>query len=103
MSDALALPGAQAGSQDEPETAYDERLLLAQRTDAEINEAVLKPMIRTGKGFWALVDNSTRRIRWTQKVHFSMIPLNRTVTSGLSCSANGSGNSGVNQLKVRAL
>ncbi len=36
-------------------TPYDERLLLAQRTDSEINQAVLQPMIQTGKGFWALV------------------------------------------------
>jgi len=31
------------------------RLLLAQRTDREINEAVLRPMFRTGPRFWALV------------------------------------------------
>jgi molybdopterin-containing oxidoreductase family membrane subunit len=31
------------------------RLLLAERTDEEINEAVLRPMFQTGKGFWALV------------------------------------------------
>jgi Ni/Fe-hydrogenase subunit HybB-like protein len=43
-------------SQESPQTpAYDERLLLAQRTDAEINQAVLQPMLRTGKGFWILV------------------------------------------------
>ena len=55
MSDALALPRAQAESPDEAQTAYDDRLLLAQRTDAEINQAVLTPMLRTGRGFWALV------------------------------------------------
>ena len=34
---------------------FDERLLLAERTDSEINQAVLQPMLQTGKGFWVLV------------------------------------------------
>lgn len=34
---------------------YSGRLLLAERTDAEINQAVLQPMFKTGKGFWVLV------------------------------------------------
>src|SRR5512137_444320 len=34
---------------------FGERLLLAQREDEEINQAVLQPMFRTGKRFWAMV------------------------------------------------
>lgn len=40
---------------DETPSTYDERLLLAERTDVEINQAVLQPMFRTGRGFWILV------------------------------------------------
>ena len=32
-----------------------------------------------------------RLMRWMQKVHFSITPRERTVTSGLSCSFSGSG------------
>jgi hypothetical protein len=39
---------------------YDERLLLAERTDAEINQAVLEPMTQTGKWFWVVVTSSVR-------------------------------------------
>ena len=35
---------------------------------------------------------SASRIRCTQKVHFSITPFPRTVTSGLSCQLSGSGN-----------
>ncbi len=31
------------------------RLLLAERTDEQINQAVLRPMFETGRGFWVLV------------------------------------------------
>lgn len=31
------------------------RLLLAERTDEQINQAVLRPMFQTGRGFWVLV------------------------------------------------
>ena len=31
------------------------------------------------------------RIRWMQKVHFSITPRARTVTSGLSCRLSGAG------------
>jgi Ni/Fe-hydrogenase subunit HybB-like protein len=34
---------------------FDERLLLAERKDWEINQAVLQPMFQTGPGFWILV------------------------------------------------
>jgi Ni/Fe-hydrogenase subunit HybB-like protein len=52
MSD-LAAPRP-VGADETPST-YDERLLLAERTDVEINQAVLQPMFRTGRGFWILV------------------------------------------------
>ena len=45
-------------------TFYDERLLLAKRTDSEINQAVLQPMIQTGKGFWALVTILSLIVAW---------------------------------------
>ena len=41
----------------------------------------------------------TRLIRCTQKVHFSMMPFVRTVTSGLSWLFIGSGHSGFQKLK----
>ncbi len=43
---------------------YDERLLLAQRTDSEINQAVLQPMMQTGKGFWVLVIILSLIVAW---------------------------------------
>jgi molybdopterin-containing oxidoreductase family membrane subunit len=45
-------------------TSYDERLLLAQRTDSEINQAVLQPMFQTGKGFWVLVTILSLIVAW---------------------------------------
>ena len=45
-------------------TTYDERLLLAQRTDLEINQAVLQPMMQTGKGFWVLVTILSLIVAW---------------------------------------
>ena len=45
-------------------TPYDERLLLAQRTDSEINQAVLQPMLQTGKGFWVLVTGLSLIVAW---------------------------------------
>jgi len=45
-------------------TPYDERLLLAQRTDAEINQAVLQPMMQTGMGFWVLVGFLSLVVVW---------------------------------------
>lgn len=41
-------------SPDSDVVMYDERLLLATRTDEEINQAVLQPMFRTSRGFWVL-------------------------------------------------
>ncbi|MFQ5932948.1 MAG: NrfD/PsrC family molybdoenzyme membrane anchor subunit, partial [Nitrospiraceae bacterium] len=42
---------------EEPELSEEirGRLLLEERTDNEINEAVLRPMFQTGRGFWVLV------------------------------------------------
>ncbi len=34
---------------------FGERLLLEERKDSEINQAVLQPMFQTGRGFWVLV------------------------------------------------
>ncbi len=45
-------------------TPFDERLLLAERTDQEINQAVLRPMIQTGWGFWALVTVLGAIVAW---------------------------------------
>ena len=60
MSDtAAALPTGVETVQD-----FDERLLLADRTDREINQAVLEPMFRTGWRFWALVVVLVALIVW---------------------------------------
>lgn len=40
------------------------RLLLEQRSDSEINEAVLRPMLQTGKGFWITVAILLAIILW---------------------------------------
>ena len=64
MSDAAAVPLGRAESHEEIPAEYEERLLLARRTDAEINEAVLKPMFRAGPGFWALVAGLGAVILW---------------------------------------
>jgi molybdopterin-containing oxidoreductase family membrane subunit len=40
------------------------RLLLEQRSDEEINQAVLKPMFQTGKGFWILVAILVAIVAW---------------------------------------
>jgi molybdopterin-containing oxidoreductase family membrane subunit len=40
------------------------RLLLAERSDEEINEAVLRPMFQTGKAFWLLVIGLGAVIAW---------------------------------------
>jgi Ni/Fe-hydrogenase subunit HybB-like protein len=60
MSDTAAtLPSGDETVQD-----FDERLLLAERTDREINDAVLEPMFRTGWRFWALVALLVGLIIW---------------------------------------
>lgn len=46
------------------DSSYDERLLLAQRTDEEINQAVLQPMFQSGKGFWVLVTVLSMIVAW---------------------------------------
>jgi molybdopterin-containing oxidoreductase family membrane subunit len=40
------------------------RLLLEQRSDREINEAVLRPMFETGRGFWLLVGFLVAIVLW---------------------------------------
>ena len=45
----------QQESQASQPAEFDERLLLAEREDWEINQAVLQPMFQTGWGFWILV------------------------------------------------
>jgi molybdopterin-containing oxidoreductase family membrane subunit len=50
MSDTIDRPSA---AEIAPE--FEERLLLAEREDWEINQAVLQPMFRTGWKFWVLV------------------------------------------------
>ena len=59
--------GQQPREDDRPTTTageYDERLLLAERTDAEINQAVLLPMIQTGRGFWVVVAGLGGLVAW---------------------------------------
>jgi len=51
-------------SEPDRSTPFDERLLLAERTDQEINQAVLRPMIQTGWGFWALVTVLGAIVAW---------------------------------------
>src|SRR4029079_8081054 len=53
--------------------------------------------------FSSFAASFARRMRCTQNVHFSITPLSRTVTSGLSCQLSGSGNLYENQLKARTL
>src|SRR4030065_547324 len=43
---------------------FGERLLLAERTEAEINQAVLQPMIQTRRGFWILVTALGALVAW---------------------------------------
>src|SRR3990172_3942088 len=60
MSDALGkqLP------QENRQTDFDERLLLAEREDREINQAVLQPMIQTRRGYWILVTILGAVVAW---------------------------------------
>src|SRR4051812_6546433 len=65
-------------------------------------QAVLISPSFTGR-FSSLATSSARRIRWMQNVHFSMMPLVRRETSGFSCSFNGLGHDGLNQVKKRTV
>ncbi len=51
-----------AGQPEEEE--WEDRLLLEERTDREINEAVLRPMFETGPRFWLLVIVLTAIVLW---------------------------------------
>ena len=80
-----------------------ERLLLDPIPQEEMNQIMLKPMMKASGGYWLLVAILASIVaiclfgywfymmRWMQKVHFSITPRERTVTSGLSCSFSGSG------------
>lgn len=48
----------------EPPAELGERLLLEGRQDSEINQAVLQPMLQTGRGFWALVITLGALVAW---------------------------------------
>ncbi|MEW6217409.1 MAG: NrfD/PsrC family molybdoenzyme membrane anchor subunit [Candidatus Bipolaricaulota bacterium] len=48
----------------EPSVEFEERVLLAKCTDAEINQAVLQPMLRTTRGFWLLVGLLGAIVAW---------------------------------------
>jgi molybdopterin-containing oxidoreductase family membrane subunit len=50
--------------QENPPPEIGERLLLAERTDEEINQAVLQPMFRTGRGFWVIVTILGALVAW---------------------------------------
>ena len=43
---------------------FGERLLLEERKDSEINQAVLQPMLQTGRGFWVLVIMLGALVAW---------------------------------------
>lgn len=58
QGDGAPLDGEELGD------VYRERLLLAQRKDWEINEAVLKPMFQTGPRFWILVGVLGAIVAW---------------------------------------
>ena len=44
-----------SSSESEEQAQYEERLLLEESTDEQINQAVLNPMFETGPKFWILV------------------------------------------------
>jgi molybdopterin-containing oxidoreductase family membrane subunit len=48
----------------EKPSEFNERLLLAEREDSEINQAVLQPMFRTSKRFWILVGILGALVAW---------------------------------------
>jgi molybdopterin-containing oxidoreductase family membrane subunit len=51
-------------NEEDPQEEWEDRLLLEVRTDREINEAVLRPMFETGRGFWILVIVLTAIVLW---------------------------------------
>lgn len=63
MSEAITNQPQQEAHPDQM-SEYDERLLLAERKDWEINQAVLQPMFKTGPGFWALVAILSAIVIW---------------------------------------
>jgi molybdopterin-containing oxidoreductase family membrane subunit len=63
MSEAAAEQPMQGSSADQS-TQFDKPLLLAERKDWEINQAVLQPMFHTGRGFWVLVSILSAVVLW---------------------------------------
>lgn len=61
-----AIPQREPAEPQESQTQalFEERLLLEKRTDREINEAVLRPMIETGPRFWILVAVLVAVVLW---------------------------------------
>jgi Ni/Fe-hydrogenase subunit HybB-like protein len=57
-SEVLAYP------EDSSAAEFEDRLLLAERTSSEINQAVLQPMFRTGWKFWLLVGFLSVLVLW---------------------------------------
>jgi molybdopterin-containing oxidoreductase family membrane subunit len=57
----LQLPDEAQGAE---QAQFEERLLLEESTDAQINEAVLKPMLETGVRFWILVGVLLAIVAW---------------------------------------
>jgi molybdopterin-containing oxidoreductase family membrane subunit len=57
-SEVLAYP------EDSSAAEFEDRLLLAERTSSEINQAVLQPMFRTSWKFWALVIFLSLLVLW---------------------------------------
>ncbi len=54
----------EAAAEGELSDAIKGRLLLEQKTDREINDAVLRPMFETGRGFWILTGILTAIVLW---------------------------------------
>jgi Ni/Fe-hydrogenase subunit HybB-like protein len=63
MSEAAADRSLQDGSTSSQDQ-FDRPLLLAERKDWEINQAVLQPMFQTGPGFWILVIFLSAIVLW---------------------------------------
>ncbi len=66
MSDSDPTARNQPPIENEPDAGeeYSGRLLLAQRSDHEINEAVLRPMFASGPGYWILVAILSAIVVW---------------------------------------
>ena len=72
------------------------------RVGHDCAQAGLTSPSATARSF-SFARSSLRRIRWTQKVHFSMIPFQRMATSGLIVCSSGASQLGSDQLKKRTV